>query len=302
MQLSREKRTISSQQTVLPILVLYNSTLNTSATYRTLATSSATTAPVLIAVYDDSPTRQVNPDEETDLLAYKHDPANGGLAAAYNWALDIAKARGIPWLLLLDQDSTLPSQFLESYLLQISLHDRDDDVVAIVPVIRSGGLVVSPMRVGFGRLRPLPDSSVGIQSAEITAINSGTAIRCDFVRSIGGFNRAYWLDYLDHWLFRQIYLAGKRVSVSQCLLDHNLSVQDYQHSVSTTRYRSILTAEKLFVTTEKRHIEIPVYLIRLMLRALKQLVIYRRPKLAALTCAMVVEMIVRRSRFSRFGL
>jgi GT2 family glycosyltransferase len=273
------------QRIILPILVLYNTRLCHSATYQTFVASSRHSLldPVSIAVYDNSPIPQVNAGEETHLLAYKHDPANGGLAAAYNWALEIARARGIPWLLLLDQDSTLPPQFLESCLLQISLHHRDGDVVAIVPAVRSGGLVVSPKRVGFGCLRPLPDSCVGIQSAEITAINSGTAIQCEFVRSIGGFNRAYWLDYLDHWLFHQIYAAGKRVSVSQCALDHNLSVQDYRHSVSPARYRSIVAAEAAFITTHKSPLEIPIYLLRLLVRVVKQVFVYRNLQMAAMT-------------------
>jgi GT2 family glycosyltransferase len=277
------------QGIILPILVLYNTRLCHSETYQTFVASSrhSLADPAMIAIYDNSPIPQVNPGEEAHLLAYKHDPANSGLAAAYNWALDAAKARGISWLLLLDQDSTLPSQFLESYLLQISLHHRDDDVVAIVPVIRSGGLVVSPMRVGFGRLKPLPDFSVGIQSAEITAINSGTAIRCDFVRSIGGFNGAYWLDYLDHWLFHRIYVAGRRVSVSQCLIEHKLSVQDYRHSVSTARYRSILSGEAGFITTHKSRAEVPIYLLRLLVRYIK-MVILGRHDIARLTISMIL--------------
>ena len=272
----------------MPILVLYNTRLCHSATYKTFVTSSRPSMldPASIAVYDNSPIPQVNTDEEADLLAYKHDPANRGLAAAYNWALDIAKARGISWLLLLDQDSTLPSQFLESCLVQISLHSRNDDVVAIVPVIRSGGSVISPMRVGFGRLKSLTHSSFGIQNEEITAINSGAAIRCEFVRSIGGFNRAYWLDCLDHWLFHQIYASGRKVTITNCILDHKLSVQDYRHEVSTERYRSILNGEAAFITTHKSQFEVILYLLRLFCRCLKLLLVVRNLRMAAITMTM----------------
>jgi glycosyltransferase involved in cell wall biosynthesis len=273
-----EPRSTEPKRIFLPILVLYKTRLCDSATYQTFVASSRQSLldPVSIAVYDNSPIPQVNPDEETYLLAYKHDPANGGLAAAYNWALDIAKSKGIPWLLLLDQDSALPPEFLQSCLTQIILHQPDVDVVAIVPVIRSGGMVVSPMRVGFGRLMPLPNSCVGIQNTEISAFNSGSAIRCEFVRSTGGFNRAYWLDYLDHWLFHQIYVAGKRASVSPCVLDHNLSIQDYRHSVSTARYRSIVAAEAAFITTHKTKIEVPLYLFRLFIRSIRMFILGRR--------------------------
>ena len=277
------------QRIILPILVLYNTRPCNSATYKTFVASSRNSLlnSASIAVYDNSPIPQVNTDEEVDLLAYKHDPANSGLAAAYNWALDIAKARGISWLLLLDQDSTLPSQFLESCLKQINLHYRNDEVVAIVPIIRSGGSIISPMRVGFGRLKSLPPSSFGIQSEEIMAINSGAAIRCDFVRSIGGFNRAYWLDCLDHWLFHQIYASGRKVTIFDCILDHKLSVQDYRHEVSTERYRSILNAEAAFITTHKSHLEVFLYLLRLFCRCLKLLLVVRNLRMAAITLTMV---------------
>jgi GT2 family glycosyltransferase len=283
-----EHRLTEPRRIVLPILVLYNMSLSHSTTYQTFVASShlGDLDQAFIAVYDNSPTPQVNQDEEAHLLAYKHNPANNGLATAYNWALDIAELHEISWLLLLDQDSTLPCEFLESSLLQVWQHHRNEGVAAIVPVIRSGGLVVSPMRVGVGRLKSLPEFSFGIQSEEIMAINSGAAIRCDFVRSIGGFNRAYWLDYLDHWLFHQIFSSGRKVMISNCILDHKLSVQDYRHEVSTERYRSILNGEAAFITTHKSHFEKFLYLLRLFCRCLKLLLVVRNVRMAAITMTM----------------
>jgi GT2 family glycosyltransferase len=303
-QLSQNIPHAEFRQTILPILVLYNCTLENSATYRTFlaAAKNAALDPALIAVYDNSPVRQVSPAEELHLLVYKHDPSNGLLAAAFNWALGLAQSYGFPWLLLLDQDSQLPSTFLASLLDAMELHDTNQSVAAIVPFIKDGFAEISPMRVRFGRLSPLPKQSPSLTECEVTAINSGAAIRVSFVQSLGGFNPDYRLDCLDHWLFRQLYAQAKRVALSGCVLEHDLSVSDYRNKVSLTRYRSILSAEALFVTTQKRRLEIPVYVIRLMLRAVKQLVIYRRPKLSALTCEMVVTMIARRERYTRFGL
>lgn len=295
MQLSRETRQMPRQRTVLPILVLYKCTLTDSAAYNTLLASSASLNLSLISVYDNSPLRQVSAEEESHLLAYKHDPANGGVAAAYNWALDIAQSNGYAWLMLLDQDTTLPLDFLQSSLEQVEKYLPKPIIVALVPVVRSGGAVVSPKRVSFARLRPLVDSSTGIQSEEIMAINSGTIIRCDFVRSIGGFNRAYWLDYLDHWLFRQVYAAGRKVVVSSCILDHNLTVQDYRNNVTSERYRSILAGEASFITTHKPRFEIFVYLLHLLVRWVKMKVL-RRPDIASLTIAMIIRIAMHPTR------
>jgi GT2 family glycosyltransferase len=278
-------------QTILPILVLYNCALETSETYRTFIASAhnASLDPSLIAVYDNSPVRHVSVAEEANLFAYRHDPSNSGLAAAYNWALEIAKSNGISWLLLLDQDSQLPSTFLALLVDAMEMHDTNQSVAAIVPFVKDGLAEISPRRVRFGRLSPLPKQSSLLAKCEVTAINSGAAIRVSFVQSLGGFNPDYRLDCLDHWLFRQLYAQGKRVALSGSVLDHDLSVSDYRNQVSLTRYRGILSAEAFFVTTQKRHLEILVYVIRLMLRAVKQLIVYRRPELAAITCNMAVK-------------
>lgn len=285
-------------QRILSILVLYNCALETSETYRTFIASAhnASHDPALIAVYDNSPLRQVSVAEESNLFAYRHDPANSGLAAAYNWALEIAQSHGFSWMLLLDQDSQLPSTFLASLVGAVELYDTKQSVAAIVPFVKDGLAEISPRRVRFGRLAPLSRQSPPLSECEVTAINSGAAIRVSFVQSLGGFNPDYRLDCLDHWLFRQLYAQGKRVALSGSVIEHDLSVSDYRNQVNLARYRGILSAEVLFVTTQKHRREIPVYMIRLMLRAVKQLVIYRRPKLSAITCAMVVAMIARRAR------
>lgn len=238
-------------------------------------------------LYDNTPEAGV-PGPLPVGVQYEAAGRNAGLAAAYNRALDVAQLHNCAWLLLLDQDSVLPENFLESLLEELREHGTDSDVVAVVPIVRSGGVVVSPKRVGFFGLKAFMETPRGIQDSEIASINSGTAIRCDFVRSIGGFSRAYWLDYLDHWLFRQIYAAGKKVAVSNCILEHSLSVQDYRRNINLTRYRSILAGESAFMTTHKSKLQIPFYLLRLLARSMR-LAIHRQPGLALLTLAMIAR-------------
>jgi GT2 family glycosyltransferase len=234
------------------------------------------------------------------LFAYKHDATNSGLAAAYNWALDIAQSHGFSWLLLLDQDSKLPPTFLSLLVGAVELYDRHESVAAIVPLVTDRGTAISPKRVRFGRMAPLPKPTPTVAEYEVTAINSGVAVKSSFVASIGGFNPAYRLDCLDHWLFRTIYASGKRAAISGYVLDHHLSVGDYRNQIGLTRYRSILSAEVMFVTTEKR-LEIPVFVFRLLLRSVKQLLVYHRPKLSLITCAMIPSLITRSMAILRHG-
>jgi GT2 family glycosyltransferase len=290
-----------TRQALLPIIVLFNCTLSDSMTFQTFIASSrhALIDPALIAVYDNSPIRQVSVAEEANLFAYRHDPANSGLAAAYNWAMEIAKLHGISWLLLLDQDSQLPSTFMASLIDAMELYDTNKSVAAIVPFVKNGLADISPMRVRFGRLSPLPKQSPSLAKCEVTAINSGAAIRVSFIQSLGGFNLNYRLDCLDHWLFRQLFAQGKRVALSRSVLEHYLSVSDYRNQVSLTRYRSIISAEALFVKTEKPFFERLLYVIRLAVRAVKQLVVYRMPEIAKITGLMIYLIITQPSRIQK---
>jgi GT2 family glycosyltransferase len=240
--------------------------------------------------------------EEAHLLAYKHDPHNSGIAVAYNWALDIAKSYGFQWLLLLDQDTRLPVTFLAFLSDAVKIYNTNKSVESIVPIVTDGGVAISPKRVLFGRLAPLPEPAPQVADYEVTAINSGTLVRVPFVALLGGFNPAYRLDCLDHWLFRQLYAQGKRVALSGSVIEHDLSVSDYRNKVSGMRYRSILSAEALFVRTEKPFIERKLYVIRLAVRAVKQLVVYRRPEIAKITGLMIYLIITQPSRIQKGGM
>jgi GT2 family glycosyltransferase len=270
-------------------IVLYQKIPSTSEAFKSFLESRRHSVPRIaslkVLLYDNTPDGET-PGPFPEGVQYEAAGRNAGLAAAYNRALEVAQLHGCPWLLLLDQDTVLPENFLDSLLKQLMEYEANTDVVAVVPIVRSGGVVVSPKRVGFFGLEAFAETPRGIQDFEIASINSGTAIQCAFVRSIGGFSRAYWLDYLDHWLFRQIYAAGKRVAVSNCILEHNLSVQDYRRNIDLTRYRSILAGESAFMTTHKSKMQIPFYLLRLLARSMR-LAFQRRPDLALLTLAMV---------------
>ena len=236
------------QSSILPILVLYEIGLGGSSTFHTFRDSARLAGgdPNVIVVYDNSKVRQVSTDEETRLLAYKHDPDNSGLAAAYNWGLNLAQQRGFSWLLLLDQDTRLPVTFVPTLMRAVLQYSTDETVAAIVPFATDNGVSISPKRVRVGHRTSLTSPIPKIADYEVTAINSGAAVRVSFVTMIGGFNPTYRLDCLDHWFFRQVYANGNKAALLDETLEHNLSVSDYRHQVSLDRYRSILRAEVNF--------------------------------------------------------
>ena len=76
---------------------------------------------------------------------YVHDPSNGGLASAYNFALARAESEEREWLLLLDQDTSLTREFLFELLEAANSFARFSfEVAAIVPKLLVNGIVYSP--------------------------------------------------------------------------------------------------------------------------------------------------------------
>jgi hypothetical protein len=285
----------------LPVLVLYNLSLSDSPAYQTFCAAARHSGsdPGFIAVYDNSPDCQVSPEEQARLSAYHHDASNGRLAAAYNWALSLATESGIEWLLLLDQDSKLPLIFLRKMREALLSYMLQPEIVAVVPHVRGASRPISPCRVRFGCVTAIPYNLFGVSPHQLTAVNSGALIRSDFIRSLGGFNRDFPLDCLDHWLFHEIYAAAKSVAVAPVTVRHDLSVQDYRKKVSAARYRSILMSEARFVARYKSWPERLLYPFRLLVRAGKQALLHRKPRIAAFTLGTISQVI--RSASTRTG-
>jgi hypothetical protein len=277
--------------TILPVIVLYKKRLHESSTYCTLARQLPDPHVKNVIVYDNSPVAQQLPEGTPVAIEYHHDCTNSGLATAYNLALNIAFQRKIPWLLLLDHDSALPRNFLMELGVLVRCYSSDPSVVAVVPQVWDGHRMISPKRVALGRLRPIPEPGIGICDYEVTAINSAAAIRTSFLTEIGGFNANYWLDFLDFWLFSVIHANRRKVAISPSRTEHQLSVSNYRRNISLDRYRSIIHAEAHFMTSEKGKADRFLYPLRLLARAVKQLIIARKPRMAFLTLRTSVAII-----------
>jgi len=67
------------------------------------------------------------------------------------------------------------------------------------------------------------------------------------LREIGGFNVLFWLDYLDHWLFREVRNLGKRIDVAGDIqVENELSLLNRSAQLSSERFENILAAESAF--------------------------------------------------------
>jgi GT2 family glycosyltransferase len=270
----------STQSRILAVIVLYKSSIDRSSTCISIRDQSGYDRDAFtVLVYDNSPI--ANSTGLPSDWMYVSDPINNGLPAAYNHAILRCKELGAHWVLLLDQDSRLPANFLVNLQADAALCYPQPKIAAIVPRVFSKQRQVSPFLPKFGLDRPYVVAR-STTSAWLTAINSAACIRVSFVESIGGFSRKFWLDYLDHWLFRKIYDTAHSVFVSEMRVEHDLSVANFNEGLEVSRYRNILSAERTFTNEYLPRFWRPLLAFRLMARAGKHIVSTRNKRMASL--------------------
>ena len=280
----------SEQPRVTAIIVLYKSSISQSPTCISMRAQMAyNCSAISVLIYDNSPI--ANLDGLEPGWEYVSNPANEGLAAAYNYALSQAKLSGTQWLLLLDQDSHLPENFLANLQDEIERCRDNPKIAAIVPCVTSNRRQVSPIRPLLGLDRPykLPGSA---PSLWLMAINSAAAIRVSFMDSIGGFSKDFWLDYLDHWVFRKIYDTGHFVYVSNMRVEHNLSVANFNQGLERSRYRGVLKAEATFTNRCLPLHWRSLLVLRLVARASKHVFFTRDKKIAQMMLSAAYQQVL----------
>jgi GT2 family glycosyltransferase len=259
---------------VLFVIVLYKTNYLESRTFNTL--NSVLNKKVELFLFDNSPTALNVPQRfESDnfKITYSFDTLNPGLSIAYNHALLEASKEGKKWMLLLDQDTLITKNFIEE-ITNLFTELLDESIVAIIPRVNSfenKDAEISPaMMFFFGGFRPI-SIKAGVSIEPISGINSGTILKVDFMNSINGFNNIFNLDMLDHWYFREIHKAQKKVFVLESTIYQSLSVSDnYEDNVSLDRYKNMLNAELIFVKLlgPKHYI---LFKFRLLYRLFKQI-------------------------------
>ena len=242
---------------ITAVLVLYGQSPAQSASFCSLleamASDSDRAHQISLVIYDNSPQPHALP-ASAFTMHYIHDPANPGLAGAYNAALDQAKANGSTWLLLLDQDTRLSREYLAELLEVSESVQSETQIGAIVPKLWAGPRLYSPsapflrqIRRQFSNKHDTVDEHVsGVVADALTAYNSGAVVRVSAMEDIGGFPEDFWLDYLDHTVFEQLHRRGYRVWVMRTVLLQNLSHLDL-NSVPRWRHWSVLAAQTRYV-------------------------------------------------------
>ncbi len=272
---------------ILAVVIRYKTPLDDSETIQSLARAFAARPALLgsvqVLVWDNSP-------EPLGALTlpfpaiYRHSAGNAGISGACNGAAAHAGERGVPWLLPLDQDTTLPQSFLPEMLRNAKTLEERKEIAAIVPTVFVGKHQMSPWRVLFNRHEPYPEGETGLADGEPAAINSGSLLRVEALREIGGYSEAFWLDYSDWYIYHQFFLRGKQVwRAAEIRIEHSMTVMDYDNLMSEWRYTNFIHAEGAFNDLYKSRRENAMQTLRLLVRGFRQRQRFKNPVFSRIT-------------------
>jgi len=240
----------SNQDRVLVVVVLYRLSPHESPAFQSLVRTvgRARGTSLCCVVYDNSPAAHPLPATPF-ACTYRHDPSNPGLAVAYQYALMQAEREGIPWLLLLDQDTVVTAEYLAEAMQMVSDLRTRPEVAAIVPKLVQDGDVLSPHLPQGDRSRRGFSDRFGLMEPNLCVYNSGSLLRVEAVLAAEGFPSEYPLDYLDHAMFARLRAQQKRVFLLHAALPHQLESksQDLHTDLKNSpRLRGMMTAETRF--------------------------------------------------------
>ncbi len=272
---------------MLIVVVRYRISLEHSQTFASLS-KAFRSRPDLIAcagvlIWDNSPSAL--PDVRLPFpFEYRYTGRNLGVSGAYNCALALAEEKSCPWLLLLDQDTTLPEDFLSRMLEYARFHQANGRIAAVAPFLICDSQPVSPSVIRMDHAQPLPLSFSGEHELPAHAANSGALVRVSALRAVGGYDEDFWLDYSDVTLFHRLYLHGRVLYVAGDLhLQHSLSANNFNGAMSPERYRNAIAAEGAYWDLYRSRRDNLALTARLFLRTCKQWIVYRNKEFSRIT-------------------
>jgi GT2 family glycosyltransferase len=237
---------------IFAVIVLYQTTPDRSTSFQSLRESLRLLPTGLldlkILLYDNTPGGQ-EAGQLPEGVFYKSDIRNSGLAAAYNYALALAEEAGCDWLLTLDQDTTLPNDYLVKLCSAAAFASTLDSVAAIVPCLFGGDRAMSPWVWKNLSMRPsrVPEGYIGIPPGDVSAANSVSTVSVSALKSIGGYDPRFRLWASDLVLYKKLQNHGFKVFVAGNIhVEHEVSILDLKHRSTPGRYEEMLRADEAF--------------------------------------------------------
>ena len=211
--------------TMYAVLVVYNKPLALSSSFQ----SALKEPDVQLLVVDNSTDESLSNQEEARQAGawFLSMDGNRGLSRAYNAAFDYLKTKAGDWVVLLDDDTTVPAAYWKQ------LRQQNPDAV-LLPVVRtSEGRMISPAEMRHD----IPHPAHSWDSIEhITGINSGMAIPKQVADSYR-YDERLFLDFIDHQFLKDMRETGHRIRVLPADLKQDFSAERPDRATCRQRLR-----------------------------------------------------------------
>lgn len=199
-----------------------------------------------------------------------HNPENMGLAHALNQGLDFAYNLEIDWALLLDQDTSVDSDIIQT--LSNTINDIPENNFLIGSNYRSKKDRLEKIKVNKQEKSYLTVSTI---------ITSGTLLSIESYKKIGSFIPEYFIDSIDHEYSLRAKCSGYNIFItSNPVMTHDIGIRDNNwsdrlqcfFSQSHTPERKYYVIRNTIITANKYIKKFPLWSLRQYLRVIADLI------------------------------
>ncbi|EAA8875198.1 glycosyltransferase [Salmonella enterica] len=259
---------------ILPIIVLYKCQLENSECINTLLRLDNVSHLKEIFVYNNSPSIISIPDQYMGINVHKiNDHENSGVSKAYNEGLKFAKKMNYEYVLLLDQDTSLPGDALVIYKESLRANKY---IKLFCPILKKNtGVICSPLLYRLHRGFPVNHFKAGkYEFDDFTPINSGMLLNVDAALECGGYNEEVFLDFSDFQFIERFKKHNPCFYVVPLILYQDCSGDEVDPSKLLIRFRLYCQCAKKCVR-EKIQDDF-IYFLMVFARAVKMAVKTKR--------------------------
>lgn len=208
--------------TIVAVVVVYGQLANQTPAYCSINALRETGHALRVLVWDNSP--RAAPSSSQRLHAsdlYVSTPENLGLSVIYN-RIRAEHLCDADFVLLLDQDSVLPKDFLDAWDVAVKAVPEVD---LYLPLVRAHKRLVSPLSYRWGWGRYWKEPRLGrIGATGCMAINSGMIIRSSyFIHVFEGYDERLRFYGTDTQFMVSHAAKRRAVCVFNAVIDHDLS-------------------------------------------------------------------------------
>lgn len=262
----------SSLKDILFVIVLYNLKLEKSTTFNSLKNAIEFTDEVYevdLYVYDNSLlfNSDLSVNYDNICLKYIHDSNNSGVSVAYNKASEYATTKNKKWMLIFDQDTSIPIDALTKYIEALR---KWPDQPLYAPKLYSNGILLSPCNYVFYKGFHLKSIKSGINTVKRKNIlNSGALISLTAYRKVDGYDSNVWLYFSDFVFFNRLKQYYKYFVVLDVSYEHELSSDDYKDlNFAKNRFNLYCEGAKAASVSDKSKFASFAYFITVFLRSI----------------------------------